>query len=38
VGMGQKPPMYLSEGDVITLGGQGLGQQRQVVRAAPVVA
>ena len=38
VGMGHKPPLYLSEGDVITLGGQGLGQQRHVVRAAPVVA
>jgi 2,4-didehydro-3-deoxy-L-rhamnonate hydrolase len=31
VGMGQKPPTYLKVGDVITLGGRGLGEQRQVV-------
>jgi len=36
VGMGQKPPVYLSAGDVITLGGRGLGEQRQVVREAPL--
>lgn len=34
VGMGMKPaPVYLKEGDVMTLGIDGLGQQRQVVRA-----
>ncbi|MFP8835532.1 fumarylacetoacetate hydrolase family protein [Hydrogenophaga sp. XSHU_21] len=38
VGMGHKPPLYLKPGDVVTLGGRGLGEQRQVVvahRAAP---
>ena len=37
VGMGQKPPTYLQAGDVITLGGRGLGEQRQVVVASPAV-
>ena len=36
VGMGQKPPVFLKAGDVITLGGRGLGEQRQVVIEAPV--
>ena len=36
VGMGQKPPVYLKSGDVITLGGHGLGEQRQVVVEAPL--
>jgi 2,4-diketo-3-deoxy-L-fuconate hydrolase len=31
VGHGQKPPVYLREGNVITLGAEGLGEQRQVV-------
>lgn len=31
VGMGQKPPVYLKQGDVVTLGIEGLGQQRQNV-------
>ena len=31
VGMGLKPPRYLAEGDVMTLGISGLGEQRQVV-------
>lgn len=31
VGMGMKPPTYLKEGDVITLGIDGLGEQRQEV-------
>ncbi|MDR5833927.1 fumarylacetoacetate hydrolase family protein [Caballeronia sp. LZ034LL] len=31
VGMGQKPPVYLKTGDVVTLGIEGLGQQRQNV-------
>jgi 2,4-didehydro-3-deoxy-L-rhamnonate hydrolase len=33
VGLGQKPPVYLRDGDVIELGIEGLGQQRQQVRA-----
>ncbi len=32
VGMGMRPPRYLNEGDVITLGIAGLGAQRQLVR------
>ena len=32
VGMGMKPPVWLKEGDVITLGIDGLGEQRQAVR------
>ena len=31
VGLGMKPPLYLKKGDVITLGIEGLGEQRQVV-------
>lgn len=31
VGMGKKPPVWLKEGDVITLGIDGLGEQRQNV-------
>ena len=30
VGLGQKPPIYLKAGDVMALGVEGLGQQRQV--------
>ena len=33
VGMGLKPPEYLAPGDVITLGIEGLGEQRQEVSA-----
>ena len=33
VGMGQKPPQYLRAGDVVALGIEGLGQQRQDVIA-----
>ncbi|CAN5434326.1 fumarylacetoacetate hydrolase family protein [soil metagenome] len=33
VGMGEKPPRYLTDGDVITLGIAGLGEQRQTARA-----
>ncbi|CAN5779207.1 fumarylacetoacetate hydrolase family protein [soil metagenome] len=33
VGMGEKPPRYVKEGDVITLGIAGLGEQRQQARA-----
>ncbi|MEM5371792.1 fumarylacetoacetate hydrolase family protein [Paraburkholderia azotifigens] len=31
VGLGQKPPVYLKPGDLVTLGIEGLGQQRQNV-------
>ncbi len=31
VGLGMKPPLYLKKGDVMTLGIEGLGQQRQLV-------
>jgi 2-keto-4-pentenoate hydratase/2-oxohepta-3-ene-1,7-dioic acid hydratase in catechol pathway len=34
VGMGQKPPSYLKPGDVMALGIDGLGEQRQHVVAA----
>lgn len=34
VGMGMKPPQFLSVGDVVTLGIEGLGEQRQEVRQA----
>jgi 2-keto-4-pentenoate hydratase/2-oxohepta-3-ene-1,7-dioic acid hydratase in catechol pathway len=32
VGMGKKPPRYLQDEDIMTLGISGLGEQRQVVR------
>jgi 2,4-diketo-3-deoxy-L-fuconate hydrolase len=37
VGLGQKPPRYLKPGDVIELGVDGLGEQRQraVAYSAP---
>jgi 2,4-didehydro-3-deoxy-L-rhamnonate hydrolase len=35
VGLGQKPPIYLRPGNVMTLGIGGLGQQRQHVVAYP---
>jgi len=35
VGLGQKPPIYLRPGNVMTLGINGLGQQRQRVVAYP---
>ena len=31
VGLGMKPPLYLKKGDVMTLGIEGLGEQRQDV-------
>ena len=34
VGLGQKPPVYLKAGQVMRLGIEGLGQQRQVVGQA----
>jgi len=33
VGLGMKPPTYLKKGDVVTLGIEGLGEQRQEVVA-----
>ena len=33
VGLGQKPPVYLRPGNVVRLGIDGLGEQRQQVRA-----
>ena len=33
VGMGQKPPRYLSAGDELTVGIEGLGEQVQTVKA-----
>ncbi len=33
VGMGMKPPQYLKAGDTVTLGIEGLGEQRQRVTA-----
>jgi 2-keto-4-pentenoate hydratase/2-oxohepta-3-ene-1,7-dioic acid hydratase in catechol pathway len=33
VGLGMKPPLYLKKGDVMTLGIEGLGEQRQEVVA-----
>jgi 2-keto-4-pentenoate hydratase/2-oxohepta-3-ene-1,7-dioic acid hydratase in catechol pathway len=35
VGLGMKPPTYLAPGDVMTLGIEGLGMQRQRLEAAP---
>jgi 2-keto-4-pentenoate hydratase/2-oxohepta-3-ene-1,7-dioic acid hydratase in catechol pathway len=35
VGMGQKPQQYLRPGDIVKLGIEGLGQQRQDVIAGP---
>jgi len=34
VGLGMKPPRYLKAGDVVALGIQGLGEQRQTCRDA----
>ena len=33
VGHGKKPPVYLRDGNVVRLGVEGLGEQRQVVKA-----
>jgi 2-keto-4-pentenoate hydratase/2-oxohepta-3-ene-1,7-dioic acid hydratase in catechol pathway len=33
VGQGFKPPRYLKAGDIVELGIEGLGTQRQVFRA-----
>ena len=37
VGLGQKPPVYLRAGNIMTLGIEGLGEQRQCVVAAIAV-
>ena len=34
VGMGQKPPLFLKAGDVMELGIEGLGRQRQMTKPA----
>lgn len=34
VGLGMKPPVYIKAGDVIELGIEGLGEQKQVAEAA----
>ncbi|MCD0423982.1 fumarylacetoacetate hydrolase family protein [Rubrivivax sp. JA1024] len=34
VGMGKKPPQFLNVGDVVTLGIEGLGEQKQTIVAA----
>jgi 2-keto-4-pentenoate hydratase/2-oxohepta-3-ene-1,7-dioic acid hydratase in catechol pathway len=34
VGLGQKPPLYLNPGDVVELGVEGMGSQKQIVVAA----
>ena len=34
VGAGMKPPQFLNVGDVVTLGIEGLGEQRQKIVAA----
>ena len=31
VGLGQKPPLYLNEGDIMELGIEGMGTQKQIV-------
>ncbi len=36
VGLGQKPPVYLREGNLVRLGIDGLGEQKQVCRNAQV--
>jgi len=33
VGLGFKPPQYLKDGDVVELGIDGLGTQKQTARA-----
>jgi len=36
VGLGQTPPRFLKPGDQVTLGVEGLGEQRQIVEACDV--
>ncbi len=33
VGLGMKPPQFMKPGDVVSLGIQGLGEQRQKIVA-----
>ncbi len=33
VGMGMKPPVYLKPGDIVRLGIDGLGEQKQLFNA-----
>jgi 2,4-didehydro-3-deoxy-L-rhamnonate hydrolase len=33
VGLGHKPPVFLKDGDIVTLGAEGLGTQRQTIHA-----
>ena len=33
VGAGMKPPVFLKDGDIVTLGSEHLGEQRQMVSA-----
>jgi len=33
VGLGHKPPVFLKDGDIVTLGAEGLGTQRQTIQA-----
>ena len=35
VGLGMQPPTYLRAGDVVELGVEGLGEQRQAFVPAP---
>jgi len=35
VGLGQKPPVYLRQGNVVRLGVAGLGEQQQRIVAEP---
>ena len=35
VGMGHQPPLWLQDGDVVTLGSPALGVQRQTVVRSP---
>jgi 2-keto-4-pentenoate hydratase/2-oxohepta-3-ene-1,7-dioic acid hydratase in catechol pathway len=34
VGFGQRPPVFLKPGDIVRLGIDGLGEQRQRIAAA----
>lgn len=36
VGHGSKPPVFLKAGDVVELGIDGLGKQRQIVTASAI--
>jgi 2-keto-4-pentenoate hydratase/2-oxohepta-3-ene-1,7-dioic acid hydratase in catechol pathway len=36
VGLGRRPNLFLKRGDVVELGAEGLGQQRQTVVAEAI--